>query len=141
MIRYVKGLALSILFFLPFFTTAQHSLSIRVDGVASSKGTLQVAVYTQEEDFLKVQGVYRRDSIKAKSGSNELVLEGLPSGDYAVAIFHDENDNEELDKNWAGIPKEPLGFSNARMKTFGPPSFEDCRIRLQTDASVVIQMN
>lgn len=141
MIRNLNWLVLSIVFLIPFLGTSQHRLSIRVDGVASSKGTLQVAVYTEEENFLKVQGVYRRDSVKAKSGSNELVLEGLPPGDYAVAVFHDENDNEELDKNWVGIPKEPLGFSNSRMKAFGPPSFEDCRIRLQTDASVVIQMN
>ena len=141
MIRNSYGLVLTVLLWLPFLGTAQHSLSIRVDGVASSKGTLQVAVYTQEKDFLKVQGVYRRDSIKAKSGSNELVLEGLPSGDYAIAMFHAENDNEQLDKNWAGIPKEPLGFSNARMKTFGPPSFEDCRIHLQKNAHVVIEMN
>ena len=32
-------------------------------------------------------------------------------GDYAVAIIQDLNENEKLDKNFLGIPKEPYGFS------------------------------
>ena len=36
----------------------------------------------------------------------------LEPGDYAVAIYHDENGNGQLDKRLFGIPKEPYGFSN-----------------------------
>jgi len=46
-----------------------------------------------------------------------------PKANYAMAIFHDENENDKLDTNWLGIPKEPISaFSNAKLKTFfGPP--------------------
>jgi len=60
------------------------------------------------------------------SGITELHINDLPEGQYALAIYHDENGNDELDTNWLGIPKEPIGFSNSKMRTFGPPGFEDC---------------
>jgi uncharacterized protein (DUF2141 family) len=32
--------------------------------------------------------------------------------DFVRSLFHDENKNLKLDKNWRGIPKEGRGFSN-----------------------------
>ncbi len=46
----------------------------------------------------------------------------LPSGDYAVALFHDENGNGKLDTS-LGIPREGIGFSNNPRLLFGPPRF------------------
>ena len=34
---------------------------------------------------------------------------GLPEGEYAISLFHDENENKELDTNFIGIPKEAFG--------------------------------
>ena len=65
-------------------------------------------------------------------------MEDLPAGQYAIAIFHDKNGDEQLDTNWLGIPKEPLGFSNARMRTFGPPSFQECVVSLEKDAIIKV---
>ncbi len=129
-----------LMFLFSLNAAGQHSLSIRVEGIESSQGTLQVALYNQKEYFLKMEGIYRAESIAAREGWTEFSMDDIPTGEYAVAIFHDENENEELDTNWIGIPKEPLGFSNARLKTFGPPRFEECKIQLQSDASVVVEM-
>jgi len=45
---------------------------------------------------------------------SDLTLEvsDLEPGDYAIAVFHDLNQNGYLDTNWAGIPTEPYAFSN-----------------------------
>lgn len=118
----------------------QHSLSVRVEGIASSEGTLEVALYDQKKFFLKMQGIYQAKRVPAREGATEFKLQDLPSGEYALAIYHDENGNGELDTNWIGIPKEPLGFSNARLKTFGPPRFEECLIRLRSDTRLLIRM-
>lgn len=48
---------------------------------------------------------------------------GVPSGGYALKAFHDVNANGVLDTNWMGIPKEPYGFGNDAMGTFGPPDY------------------
>jgi uncharacterized protein (DUF2141 family) len=49
---------------------------------------------------------------------------GLPSGDYALAVIHDENDNARLD-TFARIPREGVGFSRNPALRFGPPAFRD----------------
>ena len=59
---------------------------------------------------------------------------------YAVRFIHDENQNEKLDTNILGIPKEGFGFSNDAFGKFGPKDFSewlfevsgDTRIRMTT---------
>ncbi len=123
---------------IPFFGVAQQTLSIDVQGVRNSEGSISYAVYTESKGFLKVDKVYRSDSIKAVQGTTHLVINNLPKGNYAFAVFHDENSNALLDTNWLGIPREAIGFSNARMKTFGPPTFEECSISVLKNSSIVV---
>ena len=51
----------------------------------------------------------------------------LQKGVYAVAVFHDENDNGKLDTNFLGIPVEGSGASNNAQGWMGPPTFDDAR--------------
>jgi uncharacterized protein (DUF2141 family) len=43
------------------------------------------------------------------------------------SIFHDENKNLKLDKNWRGILKEARGFSNNPAILGSPPSFDKAK--------------
>lgn len=49
-------------------------------------------------------------------------IDDVPNGEYALMVYHDENENGRIDKNFIGIPTEIIGFSN-RYKPKGPPSF------------------
>lgn len=129
---------LAFLVFLPFFATAQNKLSISVEGVKSSAGRINVAVYNKSEGFLKFDEVYKSDSALASRGTTHIDIGELPEGIYALAIFHDENGNNELDTNWLGLPKESFGFSRGSMKAFGPPSFRECAMRINTDSEIRI---
>jgi uncharacterized protein (DUF2141 family) len=60
-------------------------------------------------------------------------FDGLPHGNYAVAVIHDENNNHKLD-TFAGIPREGFGFSRNPSVTFGPPRFAAARFTLSSDA-------
>lgn len=132
---------LSLLFLLlPFSLLAQNKLSIHVRGVKTSDGLISVAVYDKAEHFLRFDKVFRCDSTKAKAGTTRIDLEDLPPGKYAFAIFHDENANQQLDKNWIGVPKEAVGFSRARMKTFGPPSYHECVLEIRKDEEIEIAL-
>lgn len=128
------------LFFLPLIGLSQHDLSIEIQNVKTSNGTINVAVYDASEGFLKFDKVFVADSVVASKGKTWIKIEGLPEGQYALAIFHDENGNNKLDTNWLGIPKEDIGFSNARMKTFGPPQFEECAFRLMGHSQIEISL-
>lgn len=58
------------------------------------------------------------------------VFDDVTPGEYAVAVFHDENGNNDLDRNLFGIPSEGTGASNDAHNVFGPPSYEDARFIL-----------
>ncbi|MFK7985195.1 MAG: DUF2141 domain-containing protein [Sandaracinaceae bacterium] len=58
------------------------------------------------------------------------VFDDVTPGEYAVAVFHDENGNNDLDRNLFGIPSEGTGASNDAHNMFGPPSYEDARFTL-----------
>jgi acyl-CoA reductase-like NAD-dependent aldehyde dehydrogenase/uncharacterized protein (DUF2141 family) len=60
------------------------------------------------------------------AGLQRIDIGPLPPGRYAVSVYLDENGNHQLDKNWIGIPKEPVGVSNNPKGRMGPPHFDEC---------------
>ena len=64
------------------------------------------------------------------SGEAKVVVRDIDPGVYAVQAFHDENGNFDLDRNFLGLPKEGMGFSNDAPMRFGPPSFDDAAIEI-----------
>ena len=67
-------------------------------------------------------------------------INDVPAGTYAIAVFHDENGNNELDTNMFGVPKEPVAFSKAKMKLFGPPKFDECQFQVSSDTELIIYL-
>ena len=134
----MKFIAIFILF--PFLTMAQFDLTVTVTNVKSTDGKISMAVYDNAESWLKFDRVLKANTAPAKKGRMVVVIEGLPEWRYAVTVFHDENANDELDTNMFGIPREPLGFSKGKMKTFGPPDFEECSFELTSDLDLSVRI-
>ena len=83
---------------------------------------------------------------KFKKGYEEGIEKGvykgkfeLPDGIYAIGLYVDSNNNEQLDTNFFGIPTEQFGFSNNAKGRFGPPLFESASFEL--DALKEISIN
>lgn len=47
----------------------------------------------------------------------------IPPGRYGIVVIHDENENQRLDRNFFGIPKEGFGFANNPRIIFSAPSW------------------
>jgi uncharacterized protein (DUF2141 family) len=114
------------------------TVEVRVSGV-SAKGNVHVAVCDKER-FLK-QCAYSA-SAPAQAGETTVVVKGVPAGTFAVLAYQDENDNNELDRNLIGIPKEAYGFSRDARGKFGPPSFEDAAIAVgEAQATATVRLH
>jgi uncharacterized protein (DUF2141 family) len=113
--------------------TAQR-LVVRVENIKDDKGQIGVAVYNSDKGFLKKEMAGK--FVPAKKGEVEVAFENLPAGDYSLSVMHDSNTNGKIDTNQVGIPKEGFGFSNNVIGTFGPPSFEKAKFKL--DGQVVV---
>ena len=79
---------------------------------------------------------------KSSITNNQCVVtfENIPSGIYAVSIFHDENDNGKMDTNFMGIPKEDYGCSNDASGFMGPPKWSDAKFELKDNTSITIKL-
>jgi uncharacterized protein (DUF2141 family) len=66
-------------------------------------------------------------SAPARAGETEVIVRGVPPGEYAAQIFHDENGNQRVDRALFGIPKEGVGFSNNMRIRFRAPRFSEAR--------------
>jgi uncharacterized protein (DUF2141 family) len=109
--------------------TSFAQLEVIVKGIKNDKGNIRVGLFKDKESFLK-KAAYGK-VVKAQKGDVSVIF-SVPEGLYAVSIIHDENENDELDSNFIGIPKEGFGFANDAMGNFGPPSFEKASITVET---------
>ena len=72
----------------------------------------------------------------------QVVFTSLPYGWYGISLYHDENNNGEMDKNAMGIPKEAYGFSNNAKGFFGKPSYKKVMFQLNSvEMQIVINLN
>ena len=84
---------------------------------------------------------YRLSFSDIHNSKSIVLLAGIPQGTYAIACYHDENDNGKLDSNFLGIPKEGTGASNNARGSIGPPKFKDAKFQLVSDTSLTIKIN
>ncbi|MEA2027999.1 MAG: DUF2141 domain-containing protein, partial [Campylobacterota bacterium] len=75
--------------------------------------------------------------IKAKTLKYQ--FKNIPKGHYAIALFHDQNGNGELDYNIFGIPTEGYAFSN-NPKVLGEPNFEDAKFKLTNNIQITMEV-
>ncbi len=97
-------------------------VDLGLEGLRSARGVVRICLTREPEHFPDCQSdpVARHATVRA--GEPVPRFDDLPSGDYAIALFHDENGDGRLNRV-AGIPTEGVGFSNNPSLFFGPPRF------------------
>jgi len=114
------------------------SLTVNIEGFSSNDGKVLIAVYNEKREFLKKRFKGAMSKITDKKAM--YVFEGIPKGEYAVSIFHDKNDNNKMDTNFFGIPKEDYGCSNDATGFMGPPKYDDAKFQLTANKTIKINI-
>jgi|AntRauTorckE5430_2_1112549.scaffolds.fasta_scaffold00698_11 uncharacterized protein (DUF2141 family) len=116
-------------FFLSAIPAEQEPLLITITNIKEVVGNVRIGIYKSTNDFPDEKNTYKNKIYKiSKAGTITLKISDLPCGNYAIALYQDKNKNGTMDKNFAGIPKEPFAFTNNIKPRFSAPSFEDCEI-------------
>ena len=120
---------------------ASGSLTVYIYGLRSTDGHVRVALFPDKSGFPSdskkalIVGV-----IKGADGRAGVRFDNIPPGTYAVACYHDENDNKELDEDQHFKPTEGYGISRDAKGTFGPPKFGDAKFEF-SGASQTLNIN
>ena len=105
---------------------------------APDNGTLVFQVYDAADAFGDLRDPAQEFSLPAV-GDGIYRLEDTGDGEIAVLVYHDENANGLIDKNFIGIPRELLAISNAYQPK-GPPSFARASFNMPSDEPLQIGM-
>ena len=126
----IKQLTLAIVMVLTAIVSygQQSTISVEITNIQSEEGTIIIGLFDSKDDFLKT--AIKRDKIKPKKGEMKISFDNIPTGTYTVSVIHDENNNDDLDMNFMGIPSEPYGISMDGKSMFGPPSYEKAKFEV-----------
>ena len=120
--------------------TETFDLKVTVTNIHTLKGTIEIGVFNNSKYFLQEGKEYITYSIEATSETVFILLENINKDSYAFAIYHDINSDKKCNLGLFGIPKEPYPFSKNYRPILSKPSFNDCKISLHQDMSIVIDL-
>ena len=124
---------LSISLFFGFRTPSAGSLIIEVENIEIPEGVIWIGIYDSKETYLiKEKAIIEKIDV-SKSGKSAIVIPQLPFGTYAVALFHDINNNGDLDRNLIGIPSEPYAFSKKTKLKWRLPKFDEIKFSFNSN--------
>jgi uncharacterized protein (DUF2141 family) len=114
-------------------------LTVSVTGLKPLKGDLYISLHNRSEYFQVADSAFMKKRIAIKKETESVVFEGVPSGTYAIALYHDENLDGAMAATENGFPKEGYGFS-VKSKFFGRPKFEQAAFDVGGNDTVEIKM-
>lgn len=115
------------------------TITVTIDGLRNENGYVAVALHNGDTEFPGGEG-FMNEYVEAKKGSIEVTFKKVPAGEYAIAILHDENGDEEMSFNEYGMPLEGFGFSNEAKAETGPPTFGDASFDVSEDSDQYIEI-
>ena len=112
-------------------------LIIKINNVSKDKGIIWIGLYDSADTYLiKEKSILKKIDVSQK-GYHEMVIDSLPYGTYAMALFHDVNANGEMDRNLLGIPSEPYAFSKKPKSKWRLPKFDEVKFNFSQDVQEI----
>lgn len=115
-----------------------YTLTVKVVNASNDEGQMAFAVFDNKEDFL--ENPLSGEFAVIKNNRSTYTFEGLSAGTYAVSVYHDENKNGKLDRNFVGAPSEDYNTSNDARNTFSAPKWKDAKFKLTGDMEITIKL-
>ncbi|MEM6411993.1 MAG: DUF2141 domain-containing protein [Pseudomonadota bacterium] len=139
MIRALKATSILAALLMPVSAHA-GTLNLTVEDIETEAGTLHIGLYDAEtyDGGSAIDGA----NITVVGNTVSITLENVAPGEYGVKVFHDEDDDGEMDTNPFGIPTEAYAFSNNAKGRFGPANWEDAKFTVtDTVTAQIISLN
>ena len=108
------------------------SLEMEINNLQSNKGPLYIRILDENENPVII------GTSSVVNYSSKISFDSISPGKYAIQFFHDENENQKMDFNLIGIPKEKFGSSNNVKPVLGPPKFKKMLFNLTEDKKIIM---
>ena len=119
------------------------SVRVQTSGIRNTNGDVGCGIFNSADGYPEeTNKAYKYLRMASPGNSAICQFNDIPPGTYAVAVFHDENANGKLDKNFLGIPREGYGASNNVRPKMSAPAFKDAAFSVKAGGttSLIIDM-
>lgn len=121
---------------LAFAESTGSELTVDVLGIGKLEGVVMMSLERRADgEVSRVSGA----RVPATATQVSYRFDDLEDGVYSVSLFHDANDNGELDSNMLGIPQEAYGASN-NPRVMRRPTFEETQFDVSSDTRIEIKL-
>jgi uncharacterized protein (DUF2141 family) len=120
----------------PSLADDAHSgnITVAIMGLRNNQGVVRVALFGSKETYNNDHnigmGSYRKMVAPIESNCATATFSDIPFGDYAIKVFHDQDNSGKFVTNAFGIPKVEYAFSNNARAMFRPPSYDKAKFVL-----------
>lgn len=113
-----------------------QNIELTIKGIRSTKGTLQIGVFKDNESFKKEKSYKDLKFPKTNviNGTLTITFDFEP-GVFGFALLDDENNNGKMDYNFFGYPMEGFGFSNYYHRGLSRPDLDAFSFSLKRDVN------
>lgn len=120
---------------------AQSRVQATISNIENNRGVCRACIFSNATAFNGEGGsAVQCAVVPVVKGSAQANFEKLPPGRYAVFVFHDANNNNKMDKNFAGIPKEGYGASRNKLPFAAAPTFNANAFTITANTTTLLQI-
>jgi len=116
-----------------------HDVRVAVATPRNHRGHIICSLFDSQEAYSKLRPV-QKVVVVPTLPETICVFHNVDSGTYMVSAIHDENDNQKLDKNLFGMPKEGYGVSNNHTYAMKPPVFVESTFTVSGPTEMVLKI-
>ncbi|MBO9681862.1 MAG: DUF2141 domain-containing protein [Flavisolibacter sp.] len=136
-----KRILVLLVFFLHMNGFAQTGrVILQIENVQTRKGGDVITAAFDSKDFLKTGRELWTASKEVSSAKMVFVFENVSPGEYAFVTYQDIDRNKSMKTNFIGYPKEPWGISNNPRILFGPPSFNESKVKVNANQTTTVNI-
>jgi uncharacterized protein (DUF2141 family) len=112
-----------------------------VTALRSDAGVVRVGLYNSAARWPQSGMDWRACDARIHGRRATCEIPNVGAGTYAIAMTHDENNNNHFDQGFLGWPLEGYGFSNnVRPRMLGPPPWDGARFDYRGGPPLTINM-
>jgi uncharacterized protein (DUF2141 family) len=110
-------------------------ITVVITNLRNADGEVLISLYNKAEGFPRDRTAIIRAAAVPSDASGQVttVFEGLPHGEYAIAVLHDEDLSQGMTFGRFHLPKEGYCFSNNVKVRFKAPKFKKAKFTLDGD--------
>ncbi|MFT0890944.1 DUF2141 domain-containing protein [Pseudochelatococcus sp. G4_1912] len=135
-----SAMALAFVVAAPVLASAA-TVNVNVTGARNDNGVIRCGLFNSPNGWPKAGQQFKKAEGKISNGKAVCQFTDVEPGTYAVALFHAEQGERQVEFGLLGIPKQGVAFSRNHSITFGAPSFEKASFPIgQAPASLDIKL-